>query len=422
MLSLLLSWRYFTRKKVAIAAIAAVALIVMMVTIVLNVMSGLVNEVRGKNQQWAGDIVISRNSLVGFDHYLEFSEILSHTDFISAVTPVICSFGITSDNVPVQVFGIVPESFLEVASPGKISSSDSLQLSETNCYAGKYFFDYYCWAGMQLNLTFPGINYRGVLAGAQAGQNQNFICTDSFKTGMPDIDNAVYIHFNQAQKLSWMAGQDNHPPRTHQLRIKLNDNININSAQDKIKTLWTAFVANQAKTGSDSLLKDVKIENWDQYRASTIAPLQSEKNMMTLVFALIAVVCSFIIFAIFHMIVLEKQKDIGIIKSCGAASGQLAAIFLYFGILIGVTGTAIGVSLGITFVTHTNQLQDWLYQKYDFQLWPPDLYAIDKIPDTIEPSQTIIICLAAILFAIVGALIPAAFAARQNPINSLRAE
>ncbi len=428
MIQFILSWRYFTKKRVAWAAIAAVSLIVMMVVIVLNVMSGLVNEVRGKNHIWSGDIVLNRSSLVGFDHYADFSQILTNQEYIQAVTPVITAFGIAFDDLPVPVYGIELSTFKKVVSPGKLQTDDpdfpdnftcpvNYDGISNGCFAGRHFGSG-SWQGRQIGITFPGIDYRGMPAGPEAGMNQNFKVVDMFKTGMPDIDIAIYVDFNELQKLCWMAGQDNNPPRIHELRIKLREGTKLEEAVNNVDNLWETFVKEKDLAGQAKLLRDVKVQRWDVFRRANIEPLEHEKNMMSLVFCLIAVVCSFIIFAIFHMIVLEKQKDIGIIKSCGGSRGLLAGIYLYFGLIVGLIGTVIGVVLGVTFVFNTNKIEELL----NFKLWPEGMYAIEKIPDTVVISDTVGICLAAIIFSVAGALIPAILAARQNPVESLRIE
>ncbi len=419
MLSILLSWRYFIRKRVALAAIAAIMVIVMMVIIVLNVMSGLVNEVRGKNQQWSGDIILSRSSLVGFDHYEEFMSELRKSDSVAGVTAVIRSFGITSSNMPVLVYGVDASSFRQICMPGKLDGGGEFVLPENSCFVGTYFGSSF-WS--KLNITFPGINYRGLPAGPEAGQNQNFEILDTFRIGMPDIDNSIYVNFGQLQQLSWMAGQDNRPARCHELRIRLKDGIDSEEGLTEIERLWQSFVLSKENVGEASLLKDVQVQSWYQFRRSVIAPLENEKNMMSLVFALIAIVCSFIIFAIFYMIVIDKQKDIGIIRSCGGRRYQLACLYLNFGLLVGLIGTTIGLILGVGFVTHTNEIQNCLYERTGFMLWPPDLYAIDKIPDVVLMGETTVICAAAILFSVLGASAPALLAAWRKPVDSLRVE
>ena len=432
MIQFILSWRYFTKKRVALAAIAAVSLIVMMVVIVLNIMSGLVNEVRGKNHLWSGDIILNRSSLVGFDHYLEFSQILTSQDYVLAVTPVIKAFGLAFDDLPVPVYGIDLKTFKKVASPGKLLSETSEFPDVFNyplindqvykgCYTGIYFGSG-SWQERQIGITFPGIDYRGMPAGPEAGMNQNFKVIDQFRTGMPDVDICLYVDFKELQQLCWMAGQDNKPPRVHELRIKLREGVKLDKAINNVNNMWKTFVQDQDKVGQAKLLQDVRIQRWDLFRRANIEPLEHEKNMMSLVFCLIAIVCSFIIFAIFHMIVLEKQKDIGIIKSCGGSRTLLAGIYLYFGLIVGILGTTIGVALGTTFVVNTGRIEDWMYNQWGFRLWPEGMYAIEKIPDTIVASDTFTICIVAIFFSVSGALIPAFLAARQNPVDSLRVE
>ena len=435
MIQFILSWRYFTKKRVALAAITAISLIVMMVVIVLNIMSGLVNEVRGKNHIWSGDIILSRSSLVGFDHYSEFMQVLTGTDYIKSVSPVIRSFGISSDNMPVMVYGFDLESYNKVASPGKFLDfpereytsfqsdidSDS-ENSKNGCFAGQYYGGGNYWPDAEINITFPGIDYRGLPAGPEAGMNQSFTVIDHFKTGMPDVDSCVYADFLQLQNLCWMAGQDSKPPRIHELRIKLNDGEKLNIAVKDVENLWETFLKEKEQAGQANLLTDVKVQSWATFRRANIEPLEHEKNMMALVFCLISIVCTFIILAIFHMIVLEKQKDIGIIKSCGAGRALLAVIYLNFGLIVGLIGTGIGVGLGVAFVSNTVRIEDWMYGRWGFRLWPENMYAIERIPNTVVVSDTIVICITAIIFSVAGALIPAFLAARQKPVDSLRVE
>ena len=94
MYKLLLIWRYFLTKRMVLVASVAVALLVMLVLVVLSVMSGLQEQTQQRNYRWAGDIVLRRDSLVGFGYYDEFIEELQQQQEIAGATPILRTFGL----------------------------------------------------------------------------------------------------------------------------------------------------------------------------------------------------------------------------------------------------------------------------------------------------------------------------------------
>jgi lipoprotein-releasing system permease protein len=137
---------------------------------------------------------------------------------------------------------------------------------------------------------------------------------------------------------------------------------------------------------------------------------------------MIGSVAVFVIFAIFYMIVTEKIKDLGIIKSLGASKWALAQVFLGYGALVGMVGSLLGTALGCAIVLNANKIEGWLNQEFGFRLWPPDIYAIDKIPDVVNFSEAAIIALVAVLASLAGALLPARRAAKLVVVDALRIE
>ena len=133
-------------------------------------------------------------------------------------------------------------------------------------------------------------------------------------------------------------------------------------------------------------------------------------------------VAIFLIFCIFYMIVVEKTKDIGIIKSVGATSGGVAGIFLGYGAAIGIVGAGLGLLMGWSIVHNINTLHDWLGKAMNVVIWDPEIYAFDTIPNTMSAVHVARILGAAIIASILGALVPAIRAARMHPVEALRWE
>ncbi|MFQ5411338.1 MAG: ABC transporter permease [Phycisphaerae bacterium] len=140
-------------------------------------------------------------------------------------------------------------------------------------------------------------------------------------------------------------------------------------------------------------------------------------------FGVISIVAVLLILCIFYMIVQEKTRDVGIIKSVGGSTEGIAAVFLTYGGAIGLVGAALGSMLGIAFVSHINEIQDWLARiNPSWRVWSPETYSFDKIPSDWKLDEVIWIGVLAILASIAGAVIPAIRAGRTWPVESLRYE
>jgi lipoprotein-releasing system permease protein len=452
MFKFLLIWRYFIRKRVALMAVIAVTLLVMMVLIVLSVMSGLVEQACRRNHDWAGDIVLSRRSLVGFPFYDEFIAELRQNNSVLDATPVINTFALVESVTPAQLIGVRLPEFCRVTGfahalnrpTGSLDPSFTVPESRNThfgprltpeqksrgSFVGKYaqipllrLSDF----PQGISLTVFGLNSKGVLTGSEAGENQTFWRVDEHKSGLVDIDQAILVDFDELQKFSLMDGlTDGHPPRTSEIRIKLKPGIDLDTARMEISALWKHFALEKHKNADSQmlapLLQDVTIQTWRQNRHDFIAPMEKEKSLMVVVFCMIGLVAVFIVFAIFYMIVTEKIKDIGIIKSLGGSRWAMAQVFLGYGALVGVTGALMGTAIGWAIVVRSNDIEGWLNRHFGFRLWDPEIYAIDKIPDTVDVTQAAVIAAVAIMAAVFGAAVPAHRAGQLVVVEALRVE
>jgi lipoprotein-releasing system permease protein len=164
------------------------------------------------------------------------------------------------------------------------------------------------------------------------------------------------------------------------------------------------------------------VETWEEVNATWIGAVEKEKGLVTFLFALISIVAIFLIFCIFYMIVVEKTRDIGIIKSVRATSQGVAGIFLGYGAAIGVVGSLLGLLLGYLIVHNINEIHTWMGKVIGVQIWNPEVYAFDTIPNTMNPNEVIVILFVAVVASVLGALVPAIRAARMNPVEALRWE
>jgi len=152
--------------------------------------------------------------------------------------------------------------------------------------------------------------------------------------------------------------------------------------------------------------------DWMQLNRNLFSALKLEKTMMFLLLVLITLVASFNIVSTLTMIVTEKQREIAILKAMGATRQAIMRIFMLNGLIIGLTGTVIGIPLGYTFL--------WLIENY----WTFDqtVYYISHIPVHVQAVDVVLVSVSAILISFAATLYPSYQAAKLDPAAALRYE
>ena len=262
-----------------------------------------------------------------------------------------------------------------------------------------------------------------------------FRYVDDSRTGIHEIDSRnVYVDFDILQKLLSMEPQSRveggmAAARCKQIQIKLtaalgDDREKLGKVKDLIDEEWKDFVSKRELDSLEyKMIRNVEIQTWEEMQRGFIAAVEKEKVLVVIMFGVISTVAVFLILCIFYMIVQEKTRDIGILKSIGASAEGVTAVFLSYGAAIGLVGAVIGSIMGIQFVLHINDIQEWLARlNPDWRVWSPETYSFDKIPDMWKWSDVISISILSISSSILGAAFPAMRAGRTWPVESLRYE
>src|SRR5207249_2288054 len=147
--------------------------------------------------------------------------------------------------------------------------------------------------------------------------------------------------------LEWLQQLRTMPNRASSLQIKLKDYAD---ARQVVETLRKMF----------PLELNYRVQTWEDKQGPLLAAISIEKGILNILLFLIIAVAGFGILAIFSMIVVEKTRDIGILKALGASNAGVLKIFLGYGLLLGVVGAVLGSALGLTITFHINDIEQWL--------------------------------------------------------------
>ena len=144
---------------------------------------------------------------------------------------------------------------------------------------------------------------------------------------------------------------------------------------------------------------------------------------MSIILFFVMVIAGFLVLSILHTTVVAKTRDIGILKAIGGSVGGIMSIFLINGLLIGVIGSAIGTGAGLLITRNINAIENFLNRTLHFQVFPSDIYYLDKLPVDQDPFwSTLTISVVAILISFAASAFPAWQASRMDPVEALRHE
>jgi len=261
-----------------------------------------------------------------------------------------------------------------------------------------------------------------VLTTIKAGQPEpapfKATIVDVFKSGMSEYDsNLVFCNLEELQYVRGMlSGPD--PTRPHQ-NLNWKDGA-ITTLQIKLKDYKDA--PEVIRRLSQGLGYEYQVRTWEQKQGPLLEAVAVESAILNVLLFLIITVAGFGILAIFYMIVVEKTRDIGILKALGASSRGVMMIFLSYGLSLGVVGSGAGVALGLLFVHYINEIEELISWITGHKVFDESIYYFHEIPTAVHPMMVFWVALGAMIIAILASVLPARRAAALHPVRALRYE
>ncbi len=392
---LFISWRYLVTKRkekfislISVISVLGIAIGVAALIVVIGVMTGFDKDLRDKIIGDYAHIAVTSPKGIDADEYENITRKISEYAHVQGISPYVQGQVLVKEDnrfFAVGLKGIDPQKEAAVTKISQYIISGSIDnLGRDGIILGRELAIYLgVVSGSSINVYSPlGKLYSLKVAGI-------------FASGMYDYDmNLVFTRLATAQDILGTGG------RISAIAVKL-DNLYL---ADKIKRELNA-----------ELGFSYNIKTWMEANANFFAALKLEKLAMFIILTLIVLVAAFNIASTLIVMVVEKTKDIGILKALGMTESSIRKVFTYEGLIIGTLGTFLGGAIGMGLCG--------LLKKYQFIKLPQDIYYIDRLPVAIEfwPDISLILLLS-MAITLISTVYPAIKAAGLKPVEALRYE
>lgn len=416
---LLLALRYLRPKRTIVSVITLIPVVgvmlgVAVLIIVISVMSGFDRQLRAK--------------LLGFNAHLRViqpGELLSNRDAVMAkimanprvkgVAPFVQGKVLLETQPPAGgslvdapvVRGVDPQREAGVSDLPKSVKDGAFDLRGNGLIVGRELANNLgLRVGDQVSIFSPA-NFKKMKDSRRSGKEEAALPDEYTVKGIFDVG---YYEFNAHVAVTSLANaQDLYELRdnVHGLQIMLHDPYQAELARVELQR---------------ALGLDFVVRTWMDDNSGILSALLVEKNVMFYLLFFIMIVAAFGITSAQITFVMQKTREIGVLKALGATNGQVRWLFLSQSLIVGVLGVIAGFSLGLLALRFRNEFLDFMNKAFGFELFPANIYAFDRLPALIVPGDLAIICGGSLFICLLAGLLPAWNAGRLQPVEALRHE
>lgn len=410
MLSLFIGLRYTRARRRSqlvsfISGISIFGLIVSvaLLSLVLSVMNGFDQQLRERILSIAPQVMVLNNR--GIEDWQSLRDKVLEQEGVVAGVPFIQLGGGASYKrsvVPANIYGVDPSEEGKVSSIESFMPAGQLKMlsgpeSDNYIFLGQGIADeLQVKVGKRIRLIIQRNDYRNSLPAVHGFEVAGIISTGTL------IDqNTALISLNKAMQLS------THPGRVDGIKLKIDDLLNAPSlGYQIIRNLPRGYYA----------------RDWTSYQGNLYQATQLSKKLVGMLLFLIIGIAAFNIVSTLVMVTVDKQSDIAILRTLGASTHKIMAIFMVQGSVIGVIGTSVGLLFGWVMANTVERFVPWLESLINYQFLKSDVYHISFIPSQPLAADFILIASVSLTLSFVATLYPAWRASKVKPADALRFE
>ena len=232
-------------------------------------------------------------------------------------------------------------------------------------------------------------------------KQETFEISSIFDSGLANFnENVAYINLSSLENLF------NHDENKRFLEFFFNDPTNIEIHKSNLQKIFP----------------DEYVYTWSDLNKSLFSALKIERNMMFIILSLIIIVAAFNIISGLTILVKNKTRDIGILKSIGVQNYSIKKIFFLVGFIIGTSATIFGVIIGTLFSIYIENIRQILSTIFNVSLFPEEIYFLNTMPSELNIHSILLISFCSILVTIIVSIYPAAQASKLDTVKSLKYE
>jgi lipoprotein-releasing system permease protein len=240
-----------------------------------------------------------------------------------------------------------------------------------------------------------------------------FLVAGAFKTGDFEADSRdIYVHVDALKSMLKLFDPTANSYKYEGLRIALKDATRLEESKKEIENTLRA----------SPHYDDLTVFGWEDLRKNLLRAVKIEKFIVFFLLVVVQSFAGFMVLLMLTLIVIDKTRDMGVLLALGATPNGLTWVFLTNGLLLTVTGTALGLGVGYAFCVNINPLHDWIFTVTGVRLFDPRIYNMDRIPITISIQDVLLSVATPLTFGFLASLAPAIWASRRDPIKAIHYE
>jgi lipoprotein-releasing system permease protein len=422
---LFLAFRYLRPKRTFVSVITLISIIgvmlgVAVLIIVISVMSGFDHDLRGKILGFSPHVRVARPNNEPLTNYVALMAEISSNRLVKAVAPYVVG-PVLASTLPEQGSSQIVAPDIRGIDP---RIEEKISMLPSSVVEGKF-----------------DVKGNGLLVGRDLARSVGLAVGDRL---------AIYSirdlrRMNEGWKERRAGGEPNelYMPSEYEVRgifdvgyFEFNYRIivcSLENAQDLyglgdsvpglMVMLHDPSKAGLVRRELQSMLgPEFTISTWEEENSGMLDALLVEKNVMFYLLFFILIVAAFGITSALITFVVQKTREIGVLKALGSSNGQIMWIFLSQSLFVGILGVLAGFGLGMLAVSYRNEFLFFLRRVTGFELFPARIYMFTQLPALIDFSDITLICGGSLIICILAGLFPAWNAGRLRPVEALRHE
>jgi len=415
---LMIALRYLRPKRTFVSIITLICVVgvmlgVAVLIIVLSVMSGFDHDLKEKIFGFKAHLTVSTPG-GRLKNWRRVADIISHAEHVRGVAPYVMSQAFIATDPPSgestfaaqMIRGIDPKMEGSISVLPKSVVEGKFDLRGNRVLLGTVFaHEMGLRPGDRISIYSPR-DLKKMKDARDKDEEEAVVAGDYQVAGIFDVG---YFEFNAGFAITSLA--------TAQDLYDLDEDVN------GLKVMLDdPTMAEVVRTQLGMKLPGAYITTWFEESSSFLDALLVEKNVMFYLLFFIMIVAAFGITSAQITFVVQKTREIGMLKALGATGGQITAVFLLQSFIVGVIGVICGYGLGMLALAYRNEFLAAMRRSLGFELFPQSIYMFKELPAIVNPRDIIVICSGSLVICVLAGLFPAWNAGRLKPVEALRHE